>query len=358
MDGSPRPLVVHFGAVGDMINMTALLRALAVVWGRPCDVVCGRGAPALVLRGLDSVGEVRTLRSRMAPYPLAPEQWRLVRWLRRRGPGPTYAIERRPRGEAKVEWLLAHGGVPADHRLLLRDCPRESLEHVVDYLLRLGRRGPPIASQIPHRPFPEPPPRPEVVVAAMEDADCRRWLEALGWRGEPLVLFQTEARRLNRGRWPEERWRELIAGVLGRLPGAWALLLGTAGERPRTSALAAACRDPRVRDVAGDLPLRRLFALLPYAHSCFSLDTGPAHAAAALSCPVVMLMGRADPRRNRPFGPPALVQVVTAWPDPARWPPDAAEWWDRHDITEIPVGAVVAAWERLGPRERASAGAG
>jgi heptosyltransferase-2/heptosyltransferase-3 len=359
MSGSPRPLVVRFGAMGDMVNLTALLRALAVAWGRPCDVVTGRGAPERVLRGLDSVGEVRALDGRRTPYPLSPEQWRLVGWLRGRAPGPTYLIDPKPKGEAKLAWLLARGGVPPAHRIAMRDRPRGDLEHVVDYLLRLGRVGPPVAAGIPRRPFPEPPPGPEIAVSADERADGRRWLAGLGWAGEPLILVQTEARRRNRGRWPAARWREVIGAVLAELPGAWALLVGAPSERPRTSALAAACDQPhargRVRDVAGDLPLRRLFALFTHAHSCLSLDTGPAHAAAALGCPVVVLMGRADPRRNRPFGPPETVRVVAAWPE-ERWPATSAEWRLRHDMAEIEVDAVVAAWRRLAGSATSRAG--
>jgi Glycosyltransferase family 9 (heptosyltransferase) len=350
MERSTPPLVVHFGQVGDMINLTALLRALSVVWGAPCDVLCSGGAPERVLRGLDSVGETRTLESRKTPYWAAPEQRRLVRWLRRRGATPTYVLD----GLAKVDWLLDRGGIPAGRRVTPGDCPRGDLEHVVDYMLRLGRRGPALLPEAPRRRFPEPPPRPEVTISPVEDADARRWLAALGWRGEPLVLLQTEARRMNRGRWPEERWRELIAAVLARLPEAWALLIGAPHEQPRTAALAAACADRRVLDVAGDLPLRRLFAVLPYAHSCFSLDTGPAHAAAALGCPVVVLMGRADPRRNRPYGSPSEVQVAASWPE-ERWPPTCQQWWDTHTMAGIEVATVLAAWDRLAPRQRASA---
>lgn len=359
MDATGRPLVVRFGAMGDMINLTALLRALVAVWGRRCDVVTAGGAGEKVLVGLASVGEVRALGGRRAPYLVTPEQWRLVAWLRRRGPGPTYLVEPLASREAKVEWLLARGDVPAPYRIAMRDCPRDNLEHVVDYLLRLGRTGPPIAHELPHQPFPHPPPGPEIALSASEVEDCRRWLAGLGWRGEPLILFQTEARRLNRGRWPAERWRQVIAEVLEAVPGSRALLLGASGEKRRTSALAAACAGlgigERVRDVAGELPLRRLFALLTYAHSCLSLDTGPAHAAAALGCPVVVLQGRADPRRNRPFGPPGSVEVVTALPE-ERWPATCEEWWDVHDMSQIEVGAVLAAWGRLDHRRLAAAG--
>lgn len=111
-------------------------------------------------------------------------------------------------------------------------------------------------------------------------------------------------------------------------------------------ALARAVSDPRVRDVAGDLPLRRLLALLALGHSLVSLDTGPAHVAAALGCPVVVLAGTADPRRNRPLGPENRIQVVTAWGD-GEWPESGTHWFAEHSVEAIPTGAVLDAWRRL-----------
>jgi ADP-heptose:LPS heptosyltransferase len=42
---------------------------------------------------------------------------------------------------------------------------------------------------------------------------------------------------------------------------------------------------------AAELPLGRLLALCASAHSMISVDTGPAHAAAALDLPLVVLFG-------------------------------------------------------------------
>jgi ADP-heptose:LPS heptosyltransferase len=46
------------------------------------------------------------------------------------------------------------------------------------------------------------------------------------------------------------------------------------------------------------------------AHSCISVDTGPAHAAAALDCPLVVLFGKASPARFRPVSGTSPVQVI------------------------------------------------
>lgn len=65
-----------------------------------------------------------------------------------------------------------------------------------------------------------------------------------------------------------------------------------------------------VQTVADDLPLRRLLALLSISHSCISVDTGPAHAAAALNCPLVVLFGKASPARFRPVSRNSEVRVI------------------------------------------------
>ncbi|HEX4952483.1 MAG TPA: glycosyltransferase family 9 protein [Thermoanaerobaculia bacterium] len=345
-----RPLLVRFGAVGDMINATALAAGLAESCGAPCDVVTVAGSPARVLDRLPFVGEVFTLHSRRTPYLLSFEQQRLVRWLRRRGPSPAWVAEERDGG--KVDWLLERGGLGPEHRATMRSLTREPLEHVVDYLLRLGRQVP--LAYAGARAAALTASMPRLALGQEELEDCRRWLDRRGWAGEPLVLAQPTARRAKRGRWPLARWQETLRAIREELPAARVVLCGTGDEQQTTRAISRACADPRVDDAAGELPLRRLFALLSMSHSLVSLDTGPAHAAAALGCPVVVIAGRADPRRNRPFGPPERARVVTLWP-PGEWPPDAVEWWQRHDISAIPSQPVVEAWRRVSRHARPSA---
>ena len=353
----PSPLVVHHGALGDTIQLTAMLQALAGRWGAPCDLLAGPASAPVLLAGLPCVREVRFLGTRSRPYLLSPRQRRLVRWLRGREASPCYVVERWRHRVApwsrrtRLEWLLERAGVPAERCVVGAEQGRRPLEHAVDFYLRLARLDPPAFSGIAAAPPPGPPPSPRLQASPEEVEACRTWLGGLGCRpGQPLVLVQTEARRSRkRGRWPRERWRSLIRRMLADLPDARVILTGSGDEARRTRALAAAVADPRVRDAAGDLPLRRLLALLTLGHSCVSLDTGPAQAAAALGCPVVVLAGTADPRRNAPLGPPERVQVVTAYGE-RPWPDDPAVWFAEHRLEEIPEEAVYAAWRRLAPR--------
>lgn len=334
------PLAVRFGAIGDMIVLTVLLQGLAEIWGRPCDVIASGGAPGRVYRGLACVGEVVTLRSRRTPYWLSRGQRRLVRWLRRRGPSPTWAVERMD----KVLWLLEKGGLPPGWVLSRQGLPRGDLEHTVHYLRRMLAERPVDLPAAPGEPAPEP--EPVLALSEAERADCRRWIAERGWEGRPLVLFQTQSRRRKRGRWPGERWRAVAAAVLERLPEGRVLLIGSPDEEGELAALARGWAEARVEVAASDLPLRRLFALAAVAHSCVSLDTGPAHVASTLGCPLVVLVGMADPRRNYPWPCGAPVRMVTTVGE-ADWPATRAEWEAWHEVGEIAVEPVVAAWEQV-----------
>jgi ADP-heptose:LPS heptosyltransferase len=335
-----RPLVVRFGAIGDMILLTALVRGLAAREGRRCDLVVSSGASPKVLAGLDEVGEVFTLPSRRTPYWLAPQQRRLVRWLRRRGPSPTWVVE----DMEKVEWLLARGGVDEQWRVSISDVPRGDLEHAVHHLYRMLATRP--AAAPPASGEPPPRPAPHLAVSDDEHSDCDAWIAARGWTGRPLVLLQTQSRRRFRGRWPDERWARVAAAVLARLPESRVVLTGSPAEEEALAALAAAAGDPRVEIAATDLPLRRLFALLTRAHSCVSLDTGPAHAAAVLGCPLVVLVGSADPRRNHPVPAGSPMRLITAWPEEA-WPRSAPEWVAGHRPDQVAAEPVITAWEEV-----------
>ena len=334
-------LVFRVAALGDTVLLTAMIRALAEVYGRPTDVVVETRWIDTVLRGAEGLGQAIGITSRRRPYWLSLEQQRLVRWLERRGPSPTFVVDRR---SDKVRWLLERGGIGPEYRVEAADHPWRDGEHHLEHLLRLARERPLTAHEWDRAPFPDPPPAPRLAVLPEEVRECRSWLAARGVRDSPIVLVQAVSRRANRGRWPDERWVELIRHVLETLPGGRVLVLGAGREGRHARRLAASCRDARVSSVADDLPLRRLFALSTLCHSLISLDTGPAHVAAVLGRPTLVIAGIVDPRWYRPIGP--HVAVVTAIPA-GRWPAGASEFGKVHRVTDIEAPQVAAAWDRL-----------
>ncbi len=88
-----RPLVVRFGALGDMVLMTVAIRRLSVRFGSCVDVVSSGDWTEPLLKGQSGVGDIYLLRGRGRPFWAAPDQWQLVRALRRRGAG-SYVVVR------------------------------------------------------------------------------------------------------------------------------------------------------------------------------------------------------------------------------------------------------------------------
>jgi heptosyltransferase-2/heptosyltransferase-3 len=144
-------------------------------------------------------------------------------------------------------------------------------------------------------------------VSDADRAELQVWLRAQGWHGRTLVLVQpgnhrSMSRRRDRWErlrtddkaWPLERWVALLQAMHARLPDALILLRGTQEE------LDMLCRIQTAADLGcvavAETGLRRLFALCDVSHSMISVDAGPAHAAAALGLPLVVMYG-AGPQR-------------------------------------------------------------
>jgi lipopolysaccharide heptosyltransferase II len=97
-------------------------------------------------------------------------------------------------------------------------------------------------------------------------------------------------------RWPAENWRRLIEAF----PSESFVLLGTAGDAPITSRIAAGLDAARVTDLAGKTDLLGFAAALRACRLLVSNDTGGMHLANALGVPVIGLFGPTNPIRTGP----------------------------------------------------------
>ncbi|TLY97024.1 MAG: glycosyltransferase family 9 protein [Gammaproteobacteria bacterium] len=295
MTASPlHPIVIWFGRVGDMILLSALLDVLAARYGGGCHVIGAGSWPGEIYATHSAVARVSALH-RYTAWVFDPAWWRTARALRAARADPVYVCETDPRKLARIRRLLAASGTDPRRCLMLAPEPAEACSHWVDRLVSLGRLTPPAfdAAAYPW-PCPAPPGAPRLEVSAAAQADCDAWLEDKGWRERPLVLVQPGNRRTMRGRrlrlsaaddkaWPLERWGALLHRLHARLPQALIVLCGAPRESLLLEWIAAAAALPAV--VAAELPLPRLLALCMRAHSMISVDSGPAHAAAALGLP-------------------------------------------------------------------------
>ena len=340
------PVVIRFGRLGDTILLQPLLRKLHQRYGQPCQLLAlGDWSPALY-SAQPEVGSCIPLNSHAGPIWMRPQRWRAAMALRRLRGSPFYISEPVERTRTKIRPMLELAGVPAEHCTFIEDIPLIEHEHWVDLLLRFGDTTPtafrslcpPLAAPVRAAP--------QLYASAAERAERDAWLGAKGYSGRPLVLLQPANKRTMRWNgvraaedddksWPAERWAALARAISCRMPQAQVLFCGSSAEAGYLDTLLSVTDARSSRIEAAVLPLGRLKALLEIASSMVSVDTGPAHLAAAMGCPLVVLMGSREPQLWTPrSGAGSEVVVLGGLPAIRR-------------VDEIETAQVVSAWRAL-----------
>lgn len=338
------PVAIRFAALGDVVLLTVLLEALAQRYGRAVHVLGSGPWTSVLLDGHPAVGEVRLLSSRRSPYWLTPSQQSAAAWLRHHR-GPIYLCD----PDEHAARFLQRAGLPEGRIVRAwQHWPGDAI-HWADWWLQIAAidaadaPGPDVPITVPAQPRLQAP--------AAWHADTRAWLQAQGLAGHPLVLVQPGHKKTHkRGRlataghdkhWPAERWAEVVRGITTSLPGAAVLVCGSPREaglaQEIVDAVGATPAGTRVVNAAAlDLSLPRLVGVAALAHSMVSVDTGPAHVAAALDCPLVVLYGQFGWGRWLP-----RASGATVIPLGPRLPTAGAKVADRS------ADEVLAAWRRL-----------
>jgi heptosyltransferase-2/heptosyltransferase-3 len=222
--------------------------------------------------------------------------------------------------------------------------PVQETEHLVDRMTALGARTP---ANVRAEDYPSPPARaldgPRLYVLESERAERDAWLRAQGFSGRELILIQpgnhrtmgprrARWRRLNTDDkwWPLERWTELLRRIHRERPEAVLLLRGSQEEIPMLQEIQATANLPSVATIG--TTLRQLYALCEAASSMVSVDSGPAHAAAALSVPLAVLYGAESPLYWLPRSPSGSPVAGVGGPPTSR----------RAD--QVSVDALFSAW--------------
>jgi len=325
-----------------MVLLTALIRVLYAEFRVPVDIVTSGPWSEPLLRGQPGVGEILSMRSRKTPYWLNADQRRVVRQLRARGPGPTWFCD----GDDAARPILDRAGIPGGYIVDVKDHALLPGEHATQQWRRLAQIMPSAHPGAHCANIDTVVPGCHLQVAQSQRAELGAWLEARGLAGQPLILVQIGNKRtmrrgprrlaVNNKYWPLERWAEVLQFMRQHHPRHAIVLLGTGPEYQLNRELASLADIRGLHNVADDLPIPRLLALLERADGLLTVDSGPAHAAAALGCPQVVLFGKALPSLYRPWGAAgADVQLLRG------------EIAGEATMLGIEAGSVIDAWSRL-----------
>ena len=323
-----------------MVLLTALIRGLHARFHCPVDIVTSGTWSEPLLRGQPGVGQIFCVRSRKTPYWLSPDQWRVVRGLSSRGAGPTWYCDSNVAARA----LLGRAGIAEEFIVDVKDHPLLPGEHATEQWQRLARIDP--LGVVAPAGAPAAIAGASLEVSEAQRLDLEVWLLARALSAAPLILIQIGNKRtMRRGLrrlaanskyWPNERWAEVLRGLRRRHPEHAIVLLGTGPEFTLNKDIAALANITGLHNAADDLPIPRLVALLARAAGLITVDSGPAHAAAAVGCPLVVLFGKASPSLYRPWGTAgADVKIL------------CGRIGDEPDMQGIDSGDVIAAWSEM-----------
>ena len=325
--------------------VTTLIRDLSRRFGRDVDVLTSGPWSEPLLRGQEGVGLVLCVRSRKTPYWLSVDQQRVVRRLRARGVGPTWFCD----GNDAARPMLTRAGIGDEFIVDAKDHPLLPGEHATEQWRRLARilpaAGSPGGATVAGDVAAE---RGGVCleVTDRQRADLETWLCARGLISVPLIAVQVGNKRtmrrglrrlaVNSKYWPNERWAEVLRHLRARNPAHAIVLLGTGPEHRLNQEIATLAGIDGLNNAADDLPVTRLVALLARADGLITVDSGPAHAAAAVGCPQVVLFGKASVSLYRPWSMAgADVKVLTG------------QVGGEANMLGIDTGDVTAAWDTL-----------
>ena len=129
--------------------------------------------------------------------------------------------------------------------------------------------------------------------------------------GRPLIALCPGSINSRAKRWPAERYAALADRFVDEC-GADVLLVGSAAEQEVSLDVSRRMHNKPVM-LTGKTKLAELVAVLSLVDLLVTNDTGPAHIAAALGRPTLVIFGPTNPVTTRPFSP--FAEIVRSSPD-------------------------------------------
>ncbi len=271
-------LVIKPGAVGDMLQMTPLFRALKRHGpSSRTTLIVGSGSTASLFRNDPAVDAVivydRAGASLLALWnELRKERFDLVLNFQRSN---------------LRTWVLASAAFPC-RVLVYRRARNRTVHAVVNYLETLAPLGIPAD---------------DMALKLSLDEESRSFAGDLfrsqGLADGPVIALNPGATHAV-NRWPTRLFAAL-ADRIQRDLGAHALVVGGPDDIALAEEIISQC-ETRPFSLAGRSTLLQLGAVLERCAALVSGDTGPMHLATAVGTPVIALFGAADPARTGPVG--------------------------------------------------------
>lgn len=292
-----RILVVRAGALGDTLMATPVIAALRKRYASAAiDFLCAEPAAPLLAHHPD-IARVLPLRQRNWPYWLSIEKRRLVGRARHTRYDFAIVLEGAPRyydlvRRAGIGRILGFHLTPFDPGL-----------HAVANNLRAAGFGDWAGSAL------------DMSLQTSPDEDTAA-AQLLGDFQGPLIGLHAapaaQRGKKNQGRllkgWPVEHFATLARQLVQR--GLKLILIGSSDDRAPAAEIGARLPDGSFLNLVGRTGVAELAALIRRLRLLVAVDSGPAHMAAALGTPLVVLWGPAILEQVAPLSSSTPIRIV------------------------------------------------
>jgi heptosyltransferase-2 len=271
-------LLMKPGAVGDLLQLTPVLRALKRTYpAARLTLMVGNGSSASLFAHDPNVDETIVFDRRRTSITAL---WRHL--LRSR-----FDLVLNFQRSNLRAWFLASAAFPC-RLLIYHKAKKRQVHAVVNYLETLAPLG-----------IPSTDTELKMYLGAEDRSFAKELFRSQGLEKAMVVALNPGATHpVNR--WPTERFAEL-ADRLHQDLGARSVIIGGPDDVPLADEIVSRSRTKPL-SLAGKTLLLQLGALLELCSAVVSGDTGPMHMATAVGTPVIALFGAADPARTGPVG--------------------------------------------------------
>ncbi len=298
--GQGRILIARIGALGDTLMATPVIRAIRQTNSNARIDFLASASAAPLLEFHPDLDRVLSLQQRNFPYWLSPEKWRLVAELRKAGYQCGVVLESAPRylellNHAGLKQIVGFHTTPSDPKIHsaannlraagFEDWKERRLDAELYFPPRSASRAQELLDGLPHP------------------------IVAIHPGYGPAQKKADQAERLKG--WPTAAFQELVKLLLGS--GAGVIVTGSPEDRAEAERIAApSIDDSRLRVAAGTTSVLELAALIAEVDLFISVDSGPAHMAAAVGTPLVVLWGPAKLHQVQPISNRSPVIVLSS----------------------------------------------
>lgn len=299
---APRTLVVaKIVGLGSLVRAATLVAGLRRRYPDARIVVLTRRAHAPLAERLTGVSMVIPIDDQSV-MSLFRSAWSAVRILRALRPDAYMDLEVYSNAAAVLSWV---SGAPRRLGFTRRAADRKSRLYTDAILFNTHAHIEDILSVFLAK-LDAVPTEPQTSAVRLLPGDLRECDQlcvrhGLGGRAIVAVNVNASALMLER-RWPARSWQRCLPMLAEALPGVDLVLIGHASERQYVQQIIddAAVPRRRLHNVAGELSLGGMMALLARSQLLLSGDTGPLHLAAALHTPTVSIWGPTSPTHLAP----------------------------------------------------------